>query len=262
MQEAHDFMSMIKISVITVSYNSRPTIEACLHSVMSQTHQAVEYIVIDGCSTDGTPDIIMQYGDRISHLLVEPDSGAYDAMNKGLRLATGDVVGILNGDDLYADVHVLARVAKTFNDPEIDTCYGDLVYVDQADTEQVVRYWKAGDYSRARFFSGWMPPHPTFFVRRQLYERYGTFNLGLGTAADYELMLRFLFKYGVSAAYIPEVLVKMRLGGKSNASLKNRIAANRMDRRAWQVNALKPRPWTLWMKPIRKIPQWLVRPKL
>ena len=214
----------------------------------------------------------------------EPDNGIYEGMNKGLRLATGDVVGILNADDFYAGPDVLAKVAKVFQDPAVDSCYGDLLYVEEEPGDglsvksdgrkaqgagitakeekqfKIVRYWKSGDFKPERFYWGWMVPHPTFFVRRSVYEKYGLFNLDLGSAADYELMLRFLVKHRISTVYIPEVLVKMRVGGTSNASLKNRINANRMDRKAWEVNGLRPYPWTIPLKPLRKIPQWLARP--
>jgi len=146
-----------------------------------------------------------------------------------------------------------------FEKQNIDSCYGDLLYVDKNDKNKVIRYWKSSEYKHGKFKQGWMPPHPTFFVRRKIYEKYGYFNLALGSAADYELMLRFLVKHRITTAYIPEVLVKMRIGGKSNSSLRNRIRANRMDRMAWKVNDLKPYPWTLWMKPLRKIGQYFLR---
>ena len=147
-----------------------------------------------------------------------------------------------------------------FENPAVQACFGDLVYVDAENTDKVVRYWKAGDYDAGKFYRGWMPPHPTFFVRASVYEQFGMFNLELGTAADYELMLRFLLKHGLQAAYIPMVMVAMRTGGKSNASISNRLAANKMDRKAWRVNGLKPYPWTLTMKPLRKVGQWVVKP--
>jgi glycosyltransferase involved in cell wall biosynthesis len=196
---------------------------------------------------------------HISHIVSESDQGIYDAMNKGIRLAQGDIVGILNADDFYASSDILAKVAAIFADPAIDACYGDLVYMDSTDTGKVVRYWRSGAFSPRKFYWGWMPPHPTFFVRRWVYERFGLFNLDLGSAADYELMLRFLVKHQINVAYIPEVLVKMRTGGVSNVSLQNRLKANRMDRKAWTINALKPYPWTLWLKPLRKIGQWVKR---
>jgi glycosyltransferase len=178
-------------------------------------------------------------------------------MNKGIHMATGDVIGILNADDFYADDCVLESVAEVFEDSKVDCCYGDLEYVDRNDPENVVRRWTAGAYNRGKWYQGWMPPHPTFFVRRRIYEKYGLYRLDMGTAADYELMLRFLLKHGIATRYIPRVLVKMRIGGLSNVSLKNRVQANLMDRKAWKVNEMKPKPWTLWMKPVSKVGQWV-----
>lgn len=247
----------MKISVITVSYNSGFTLEECIRSVLCQRYDNVEYIVIDGCSTDSTEDVLTSYRGEISTLLVEPDSGIYDAMNKGIKLATGDAVGFLNADDLYANEHVLGRVAGVLDGDDYDSCFGDLVYVGGARGERRVRCWKAGSYYSRKFYWGWMPPHPTFFVRREAYEKFGLYECGFGTSADYELMLRLLLRHGLSAGYIPEVLVKMRVGGASNSSIRNRVKANIMDRKAWKANGLEPLPWTLWLKPARKIPQWL-----
>ena len=201
-------------------------------------------------------------------------------MNKGIRLATGDIIGILNADDFYASPDVLAKVAAVFEDPAVEACYGDLEYVKGGSRFKVqgsrlkttlnvehrtlngfsvVRYWQSGPFTPDRFRWGWMPPHPTFFVRRSVYEKFGLFRLDMGSAADYELMLRLLLKHRITTAYIPEVLVRMRVGGASNATLTSRIKANRMDRRAWEVNGLKPYPWTLLCKPLRKLPQWFLR---
>ncbi|MGC2424876.1 MAG: glycosyltransferase family 2 protein [Nitrospirota bacterium] len=251
----------MKISIITVSYNSVSTIEDTIKSVVGQTYfDDVEYIVIDGDSTDGTVVIIKRYGAVISRWVSERDGGIYDAMNKGMSMATGDVIGVLNSDDVYAGRDVISRVAGTLEKTGADSCYGDLLYVDSVDTDKVRRYWKSGPYNTGLFYGGWMPPHPTFFVRRGVYERYGFFNLSLGSSADYELMVRFLLKRGISACYIPDVLVKMRSGGVSNASVGNRVKANRMDRLAWEVNGLKPYPWTFLMKPLRKVGQFFSRP--
>ena len=244
---------MNTISIITTTFNSSCLITSCLQSVRDQTLNA-EQIIIDGLSKDDTLNIV-RFFPHVSKIVSESDHGIYDAMNKGLALASGEVIGILNSDDYYADNKVLQRVAEVFSDPSVDTCYGDLQYI-LPDFDKVVRYWRAGKFKPRSFYWGWMPPHPTFFVRRRVYERYGLFNLDLGSAADYELMLRFLVKHQVTTAYIPHIQVKMRTGGASNASLKNRIAANRMDRKAWEVNGLKPYPWTILAKPLRKIGQF------
>jgi len=249
----------MKISIITVSLNSAENIADCIKSVVSQDYQDFEYILIDGGSSDGTIEIINKWRTRDSIVLSEADSGFYDALNKGIGMASGDVIGILNADDVYANDRVLKKVAVCLEEGMVDSCYGDLVYVDPIDSGHVRRYWRAGNYSAKSFLQGWMPPHPTFFVRSKVYQRYGGFNLELGTAADYELMLRFLARYKITTSYIPEVLVKMRMGGQSNATLLRRLAANRMDRKAWQVNGLKPCPWTLLLKPLSKIGQYFFR---
>ncbi len=248
---------MIVISVITATFNSASTVCDCLESVSAQ-RSSVEHIIVDGGSTDDTLERVASFP-HVARIVSEPDRGIYDAMNKGIALATGEVIGILNSDDLYAHPDVLARVAEVFSDSRIDSCYGDLVYVHPADTRRVVRKWKSDSFLGSSFYWGWMPPHPTFFVRRSLYEKFGMFNLSLGSAADYELMLRFLVKHRATSAYIPEILVRMRAGGVSNASINNRVKANRMDRHAWEVNGLKPYPWTTYVKPLRKLGQYLVK---
>ena len=250
---------MSRISIITVTYNAADHLRDCLDSVRGQ-YADVEHILIDGASIDGTLNILDEYRDHLAHVVSEKDEGMYAAANKGIGLATGDVVGMLNADDFYFSSDTLTKVVDAFSDEKVGAVYGDLVYVDRSNTDMVVRSWRSGEYHPRRFYRGWMPPHPTFFVRRTVYEQYGLFNLDLGSAADYELMLRFLLRHGVRAAYIPEVLVKMRVGGMSNASIGNRVKANRNDRRAWEVNGLKPYPWTIPLKPIRKIPQYWRRP--
>lgn len=245
---------MVNISIITATFNSASTIGDCLDSVKDHGN-AVEHIIIDGGSNDGTLDIVKSYP-HIARVISEPDRGIYDAMNKGIALTSGDVIGILNSDDFYADKMVLTKVARVFLNESVDSCYGDLLYVDPVDITKITRIWKSGPFHKENFYWGWMPPHPTFFVRRHIYEKYGMFNTDLGSAADYELMLRFLVKHKISMGYIPEVLVKMRAGGASNVSLRNRLKANRMDRYAWIVNGLKPYPWTTYLKPLRKIGQF------
>jgi len=248
-----------RISIITASYNARATIADCLASVATQTF-ACEHVIVDGASSDGTAPFLAGYTGHPIRWRSQPDQGVYDAMNQGIAMATGDIIGLLNADDCYAANDVLAAVAAAFTAPGIDACYGDLCYVDAINRQKIVRYWRAGRFSARSFYWGWMPPHPAFFVRREIYERYGGFNLALGSAADYELMLRFLLKHQIKAAYIPKILVHMRSGGISNKSLGNRLRANRNDRRAWEVNGLTPLPWTLLAKPLRKIGQWWQKP--
>ncbi len=248
---------MIKISIITVSYNSAATIKDTIESVISQTHPNVEYIIIDGNSKDGTQDIVKSYGNKIAKFVSEPDKGIYDAMNKGLQLASGDIIGILNSDDVYASPNVIEKVTTCFLNDEVELVYGDLNYVQSKNMNVITRIWKAGKYQSKSFYYGWMPPHPTVFVRKEMYQKAGHFNLNLKSAADYELMLRFFVKHDCKSAYIPQILVKMRAGGVSNSSLKNRFKANKEDRLAWQMNNLTPYFFTLQLKPIRKISQFL-----
>lgn len=248
----------MKISIVTASFNSAATIQDTLDSVARQTYTDVEHIIVDGASKDQTLALVRAYP-HVEKVVSEPDRGIYDAMNKGIGMATGTVVGILNSDDFYTHPGVLAAVAKAFQSEAVDAVYGDLQYVDAVETQKVVRFWKAGPFRRMAFLNGWMPPHPTFFVRRTLYEKYGLFNTQLRFSADYELMLRFLYLQRAPVCYLPEVLVRMRMGGLSNASLQNRLKANREDRLAWQLNGVKPRFYTFWAKPAQKMVQYLVR---
>ncbi|HAL39449.1 MAG TPA: glycosyl transferase [Polaromonas sp.] len=210
----------MKISVITAVYNRHQTVGQALDSVLSQSHPAVESIVIDGASTDGTLAVLEPYRSLFGVLISERDQGIYDALNKGIKHATGDVIGFLHADDVFENSEVLAKVAAAFRDPTIDAVYGDLVYVRHDDIRQVIRYWKSGNYDDAALSRGWMPPHPTFYVRRSVYERLGGFDTRYRIAADYDTVLRFLAVGKIRAAYIPEVLVRMRAGGISNRSLK------------------------------------------
>ncbi len=246
----------MKISIITATWNSAATIENAILSVASQGHPDLEHIIVDGNSSDATLPIVFRYEHLIDKLVSEPDHGIYDAMNKGIFLSTGEVIGILNSDDFYANPHVLDKVSRVFEDKSIDTSYGDLIYVDPTNVNRITRYWKASAHHPRSFYQGWMPPHPTFFVRRSVYDKYGYFNVALGTAADYELTLRLLLKHKVSTTYIPEVLVHMRAGGASNASLKSRLATIQMANLSWQVNDLKPWPWTLTFRLLSKIVQY------
>lgn len=247
----------MKVSILTVVYNGAATIAHCIESVLGQDYGDIEYIVVDGNSKDGTQDIVRSYGDRISRFVSERDSGIYDAMNKGIQLATGDIVGVLNADDFYAFPSVISEVIEAFKSGSYEAVYGDLEYIDANDATVVRRKWVSGAYKIGSFLNGWMPPHPTFFVKREVYQAHGTFRLDLGTAADYELMLRFVHREKIRLGYVPRVLVKMRAGGASNSTLKNRLAANRNDRLAWKINNLTPKFYTLWLKPLRKIVQFI-----
>ncbi|MBC7848841.1 MAG: glycosyltransferase [Chitinophagaceae bacterium] len=248
----------MKISIITASFNSAGTITDTLQSVATQTYTDIEHIIVDGASQDATLQIVSRYG-NVAKVLSEKDNGIYDAMNKGIRLASGSIVGILNSDDFYVDPFVIEQVMKLFENDSVDAVYGDLQYVDASNTAKVVRTWKAGTYNQRSFYNGWMPPHPTFFVRKSLYDRFGVFNLELRTAADYEIILRFLVKHQIKATYLPKIVVRMRTGGASNSSIKQRLKANREDRRAWEINGLHPTVFTLILKPLRKINQFIIK---
>ncbi|MFY8078106.1 MAG: glycosyltransferase family 2 protein [Flavobacteriales bacterium] len=250
----------MKVSLITVSYNSASTIADTLKSVQFQTYQDIEYIVVDGNSSDGTIEIVKQFLDAsqglVTKFLCERDKGIYDAMNKGLAMATGDIIGVLNSDDFYCSNDVIEEVVRAFQQNNTDCLYGDLNYVDPIDTSKIVRKWRSGSFRKENFLRGWMPPHPTFFVRKTCYDRFGKFDTQFKSAADYELMLRFLFKESCSAVHLPKVMIHMRAGGVSNVSLKNRIRANREDRLAWKINGLKPKWFTLLRKPLSKLIQY------
>ena len=248
----------MRISIVTPVFND-PRVARALDSILSQRHEhELELIVVDAGSTDDTMEILEGYRDSITTLISEPDDGIYDGMNKGIRLATGDVVGILNADDRYADEFVLRDVLGTFSDSDTDACYGNLVYVN--DNDEIVRYWKSGGHSAGKWRWGWMPPHPTFFVRRGIYERYGVFDLGFPIAADYELMLRLLFKERVRVEYLDRVLIRMALGGASNGSISNIIKANQEVARAWRRNDLGGGFLVPLLKPASKVLQFVGKP--
>lgn len=247
----------MKVSIITVCYNSVDTIEDAIKSVLSQSYPDIEYIVVDGGSTDGTLEIIGKYRDKIAKFVSEPDRGIYDAMNKGIKLAAGEIVGILNSDDFYADENAVKKIVEAIEKEKADICWGDLVYVVKNNTDKVVRFWKSSEYQEKKFRQGWHPPHPSFFVKKQVYEKCGVFNLDFKIAADYELMLRFLEKCGVKPCYIPQVLVKMRTGGKSNfMNVFTVIKANLESYQAWKANGLKGGCLAVFLKPLSKIKQF------
>ena len=222
----------MKITVITVTYNSAATVVDTLRSVAAQTHADIEHLIIDGGSTDDTLALVQSHGPHVARVVSERDQGIYDAMNKGLALATGEVVGFLNSDDIFADTLVIERVAKAMRVPGVDACYGDLAFVDQDNLSRVIRYWRPGAHLKGACARGWVPPHPTFYARRRAYEQHGGFDLAFPMAGDFEMGLRLLDVAGLNAVYIPALLVRMRTGGASNGGLSSVIRNNRETSRA------------------------------
>lgn len=246
----------MKFSLITVCWNAAPVIGETLESVFAQTHPDIEVIVIDGASTDGTQAIVQRYSDRIAHFVSERDGGIYDAMNKGLRAASGDVIGFVNAGDLLMTPEVIATLDAAFLRSSVDAIYGDIIMVDAADITQVKRTWKSGAYDRLNFRKGWMPPHVATFIKRSAYDRFGHFRDDLRIAADYEILHRFLYKEGISAAHLPEVLVRFRLGGMSNGSVKHVLKANAEVRRSWKLNGSPAPPLLVTRKLWSKVLQF------
>ena len=248
----------MKISIITATWNCADAIADCLASVAGQSYPDREHIVIDGASTDGALAVLEAHRAQLAVLISEPDRGIYDALNKGIARASGEVIGFLHADDCYADAEVLACIAAAFADPAVDAVYGDLVYVRQADTDRVIRYWRTGEYRPARLHWGWMPPHPTLYLRRALYERHGVFDLRYRIAADYDLMLRLLSRLTGRVIYLPQVLVRMRLGGISNRSLRHILRKSWEDYRALRDNQMGGIAALAW-KNLSKLPQFFLK---
>lgn len=249
---------MTSLSLITACYNSAATLPETLMSVSRQRNIKFEYLLIDGASSDATVDLIRNAGRIVTDWISEPDAGIYHALNKGIARASGEVVGFLHADDVFADDLVLDRIAKVFADPEVDACYGDLVYVRRDDPTQVIRYWRAEEYQPGRLRRGWMPPHPTVYVRRPLYEKHGDFDTSYQIAADYDCMLRLLSRMRGRVVYIPEVLVRMRVGGASNRSLANILRKSAEDYRALRSNGIGGIGALAW-KNLSKLPQFIRR---
>ena len=244
---------MYKVSIITVVFNNREMIKDAISSVLNQTYKNIEYIVIDGLSEDGTVDVIESYGAKITKFISEKDDGIYDAMNKGIALATGDIVGILNSDDFYIDDKVIEKIVKEFEDNKIDSVYADLIFVKPEELERTVRYYDSSYFNPEKFAYGWMPAHPTFFVKKWVYDKYGVFRTDLMIAADFDLLLRFLYTQKISYSYLQEVLVKMRLGGVST-SFKSIWVNNVEQLRVCKDNGVKTNFFKILFKYIKKIP--------
>lgn len=251
----------MKISIITVSYNSSKTIRSTIESILNQTCNNMEYIIIDGNSKDNTIEIIKEYEEKFKKKKIEikwisePDKGLYDAMNKGIQMATGEYIGILNSDDFYCDNIVIEKVIKTLEKKQTDSLYANLYYVDENNTDKIIRNWKSEKFNDKLFKNGWHPAHPTFFVKKEIYEKFGLFNLNYKIAADYELMLRFLEKQKITTQFLDEYLIRMRLGGESNQSIKNILNANKECYQAWLDNGLEVSKLFILKKLFRKVLQ-------
>ena len=248
------------ISIITVCLNSAGTIADALESVGKQTFREIEHIVVDGVSTDGTQEIVRGFTPKVARLISEPDRGLYDAMNKGLAAASGEIIGYLNSDDVYASDDVLQKVATVFAEPDVDACYGDLVYVHRNDMSQVVRYWRSRPYSPGLVERGWMPAHPTFFVRRRLLLEEGGFNTRYRYHADFDLVVRLFLQRRIRTKYIPEILVRMRVGGKTNRSLRNIVRGNLESIDSLRSHGVPVTPMFFIGKLVSRVPQFLRRP--
>ena len=246
----------MKVSIITAPMNSEKYLSDCIESVRRQNYKNIEHIVIDGKSSDGTLEIIEKNSDHISYWISETDRGMYDAINKGIQMATGDIIGILNSDDMFASADAVRSIVDCFENNNVDSVYGDLVYVDPKNTQKIIRYWKGISYKRSRFRYGWMPAHPTFYIRRDLIQQYGLYENHYYTAADYEFMARYLYLNKVSSLYLDAMLVKMRSGGLSNVTFKSRFRANRRDYLAMKKNRIPFSFIVSILKPLQKIPQY------
>lgn len=247
----------MKVSVITATYNSESTILDTIKSLESQTYHDIEYIIVDGLSTDSTIELIKKHCSRVSTFIIEKDKGIYDALNKGLAAATGDIVGFLHSDDLLASPHSIENLVSAF-ESESDAVYADLEYVAKSDVNKVVRLWKSGIYRLSDINKGWMPPHPTFYMKTELYKQYGGFDLNYKIAADYDSLLRYLWVNKIKLSYLPEVLIKMRVGGASNRSLKNIYQKSLEDIKALKSNGV-PIFKAFIIKNLSKIPQFIFK---
>lgn len=250
----------MKVSIVTVVLNNRDYIEDCIDSVVRQSYGNIEHIVVDGGSADGTVDLLRKHENNISRWISEPDRGIYDAMNKGIHLASGDIVGTLNADDFYAHKNVVSTVVNEFAAKKVDSVFADLVYVKRNNPTKTVRYYNSAYFTPLKFAFGWMPAHPTFFARRVLYEKYGLFRTDYQIAADYELLVRFLGKYKISYSHIPDVMVNMRTKGVSTRNLNSNRILNKEIMRACSANGIETNIFKVYSKYFIKILQLLQRP--
>lgn len=249
-------MNLKKISIITVCFNSAETIEDTLISVSNQSHKLIEHIVIDGNSTDGTQAIIEKYKQHITHFISEPDKGIYDAMNKGIKIATGDIIGILNSDDIYATPHILEQIATTMSEQNLEAIYGDVMFFESENKKANKRRFNSSHFSAKRISWGWMPAHPTLFLTKNIYEKYGDYKLKYKIASDFEFIVRIFQDETIKYKYIPQILVRMRLGGVSTSGLKNTLLLNQEVLRACKENGIKTNIFKILSKYPRKFQEY------
>jgi glycosyltransferase involved in cell wall biosynthesis len=250
---------MLKVSIITITYNSAKTLDETIKSVLEQSYDGLDYIIIDGKSEDDTVEIIKSYGDKISKYISEKDSGIYDAMNKGVSLAKGDIIGFINSDDKLNSKDCVSEIVKVFQLYNCDVVYGDKIYTESGNTNKVIRYWRAGEYDKSNFRKGWMPPHLSTYIRSSFYATYGKFRTDFKIAADYELMFRFMYKHNAKTRYLPKVIARMRAGGISNKSIKNILISNYEVYKSWKLNGFSISPLIVVRKPCSKITQLFLR---
>lgn len=246
----------MKVSLITVTYNSAKTLQHTIGSVAIQNHSDIEYIIVDGASKDETVKLIKSNSKTVSKWLSEPDKGLYDAMNKGIKMASGDIIGIINSDDFYLDENVILNIVNVFKNKNVDAVHAELYYVDSNNTDKVIRHWKTGDFLPGAFKKGWHPAHPTLFLKREVYDNYGYFNLDFKLAADFELMCRFFEKHKISSYYLKRPLIKMRLGGATSKNLKNIIIQNIECYRAFKINLIPISPLYIFRRILPKLKQY------
>jgi glycosyltransferase involved in cell wall biosynthesis len=248
----------MKISIITATYNSSSVVARCIASVDEQTHPDIEHIIVDGASTDNTLEIIQKTPNLVTQIISEPDKGIYDALNKGIKLATGDIIGFLHSDDCFYSPEIIKYITNAFKD-DVDVLYGDLIFVDKKDSNKIVRYWKSKPFEQKLLRQGWMPPHPTLFMRREVYEKHGSFNTNLKCAADYDFILRVFQDQSLNVIYLPEVITKMQIGGVSTTGFKSLINKKREDYWVLKSNKISHPLWVLFLKNILKISQLFLK---
>lgn len=245
----------MKVSVITVCYNAVSTIESSIRSVLEQDYENVEYLVIDGGSNDGTIDLIKNHLPHIQYFISEPDQGIYDALNKGIKQASGDIIGVMHANDCFAMPNILSLVAHNFQEKQVDAVYGNLVFINKK--QQIVRKWRSKPGKRTLLELGWMPAHPALFIKKDVYNRFGNYRLDFGTAADYELILRFFYRNRIKTYHVDRVFIKMLTGGISNKSILNHVIGNINDLKAMKMHRLRAPFLAIILKPLQKIFQFI-----